>query len=198
VRCSSEFPFAPGAQRAIDYVKSGALGRVLEIHSGFLHSSDLDPAKPANWKRHSKTCGEIGVMGDLGMHTVHIPFRLGWKPQRVFAQLQKGFSERPDGQGGTAECDTWDNATLNCDVEINGQTVPMRLQQKRLAPGQTNSWHFEANTIFIYEKEKAAGPASTSATRWPSPQSPAEFSKPASPTSTSNCGPPTPPNAPEN
>ncbi|MBT5321012.1 MAG: gfo/Idh/MocA family oxidoreductase, partial [Verrucomicrobiales bacterium] len=110
----------------------------------------------------------IGVMGDLGMHTVHIPFRLGWKPQRVFAQLQKGFAQRPDGQGGTAECDTWDNATLNCDVEIDNQTVPMRLQQKRLAPGQTNSWHFEAigteggvryntrdaNTIFIYEKEK--------------------------------------------
>ena len=168
VRCSSEFPFAPGAQRAIDYVKSGALGRVLEIHSGFLHSSDLDPAKPANWKRQSRTCGEIGVMGDLGMHTVHIPFHLGWKPQRVFAQLQKGFAQRPDGQGGSAECDTWDNATLNCDVTIDGQTVPMRLQQKRLAPGQTNSWHFEAigteggvryntrdaNTIFIYEKEK--------------------------------------------
>ena len=168
VRCSSEFPFAPGAQRAIDYVQSGALGRVLEIHSGFLHSSDLDTAKPANWKRHSKTCGEIGVMGDLGMHTAHIPFRLGWKPQRVFAQLQKGFAQRPNGQGGTAECDTWDNATLNCDVEIDNQTVPMRLQQKRLAPGQTNSWHFEAigteggvryntrdaNTIFIYEKEK--------------------------------------------
>ena len=77
MRCSSEFPFAPGAQRTIEYVKSGALGRVLEIHSGFLHSSDLYPAKPANWKRHSNTCGEIGVMGDLGMHTAHIPSRFG-------------------------------------------------------------------------------------------------------------------------
>lgn len=167
VRCSSEFPFAPGAQRAVQYVQSGALGRVLEVRAGFLHSSDLDPAKAANWKRQSATCGEIGVMGDLGMHTVHIPFRLGWKPQRVFAQLQKGYPERPDGQGGMTPCDTWDNATLNCDVEIGGDAVPMRLEQKRLAPGQTNSWYFEAlgteggvrystadaNSIFIFDNQ---------------------------------------------
>ena len=144
VRCSSEFPFAPGAQRAFQYVQSGALGRVLEVRAGFLHSSDLDPTKAANWKRQSATCGEIGVMGDLGLHTVHIPFRLGWKPQRVFAQLQKGYPERPDGQGGQSTCDTWDNATLNCDVEIDGDLVPLRLEQKRMAPGQTNSWYFEA------------------------------------------------------
>jgi len=167
VRVSSEFPFAPGAQRAIEFVQCGKLGRVLEVHSGFLHSSDLDPTKPANWKRQSATCGEIGVMGDLGMHTVHIPFRLGWKPRRVFAQLQKGFAERPDGKGDAVPCDTWDNATLNCDVEMDGQTVPMRLEQKRLAPGQTNSWYFEAigteggvryntrdaNSIFIYDNQ---------------------------------------------
>ena len=171
VRVSSEFPFAPGAQQAIEFVRAGKLGRVLEIHSGFLHSSDLDPDKPANWKRQAATCGEIGVMGDLGMHTVHVPFRLGWKPQRVFAQLQKGYAQRPDGKGGTAECDTWDNATLTCDVEIDGQTVPMRLEQKRLAPGQTNSWYFEAigteggvryntrdaNTLFTFDNSKSPG-----------------------------------------
>ena len=131
----------PGAQRAFQYVQSGALGRVLEVRAGFLHSSDLNPTKAANWKRQSTTCGEIGVMGDLGLHTVHIPFRLGWKPQRVFAQLQKGYPERPDGKGGQSTCDTWDNATLNCDVEIDGDLVPLRLEQKRMAPGQTNSWY---------------------------------------------------------
>ena len=43
----------PGAQRAFQYVQSGALGRVLEVRAGFLHSSDLDPTKAANWKRQS-------------------------------------------------------------------------------------------------------------------------------------------------
>jgi predicted dehydrogenase len=143
VRCSSEFPFMPGAHRAYEIARSGRLGRVLEVHSGFHHSSDLDPQKPATWKRQVKTCGEIGVMGDLGVHAVHLPFRLGWIPRRVYAQLQNVFSERPDGRGGVALCDTWDNAMLHTDVEIEGSMVPMRLEMKRLAPGETNSWFIE-------------------------------------------------------
>jgi predicted dehydrogenase len=143
VRCSSEFPFFPGAQRAYQLARDGTLGKLLEVHSGFHHSSDLDPTKPVNWKRQKKTCGEIGVMGDLGMHTVHIPFRLGWQPSRVYAQLQKIYHERPDGKGGTAVCDTWDNALLHTDVLREGNEVPLRLEMKRLAPGETNSWFIE-------------------------------------------------------
>ncbi len=82
-------------------------------------------------------------MGDLGMHTVHVPFRLGWKPKRVYAQLQKVYTERPDGKGGTAVCDTWDNALLHTEVDIDGREVPMRFETKRLAPGETNSWFIE-------------------------------------------------------
>ncbi len=144
VRCSSEFPFLPGAQRAAQVVQSGGLGTLLEIRSGFWHASDLDPKKPVNWKRQTKTCGAIGVMGDLGMHAVHLPFRLGWKPLRVYAQLQKIYTERPDGKGGTAVCDTWDNAMLHTEVTWEGREVPMRVEMKRMAPGETNTWFFEA------------------------------------------------------
>jgi predicted dehydrogenase len=143
VRCSSEFPYFPGAQRAYQLARAGGLGKLLEIRSGFHHSSDLDPTKPANWKRQVATCGAIGVMGDLGMHAVHIPFRLGWYPRRVYAQLQKVYHERPDGKGGMAPCDTWDNALLHTEVTIDGAEVPMSLELKRLAPGETNSWFFE-------------------------------------------------------
>ena len=143
VRCSSEFPFLPGPQRAYRVAREGKLGRVLEIRSGFHHSSDLDPTKPANWKRQVKTCGAIGVMGDLGMHAIHLPFRLGWFPKRVYAQLQKIYTERPDGKGGMATCDTWDNALLHTDVEIDGAEVPVRFEMKRLAPGETNTWYID-------------------------------------------------------
>jgi predicted dehydrogenase len=143
VRCSSEFPFLPGARRAYQIAREGKLGKVLEIHSGFHHSSDLDPTKPANWKRQVKTCGAIGVMGDLGMHAVHVPFRLGWNPKRVYAQLQKIYHERPDGKGGMATCDTWDNAMLHTEVEIDGSEVPVRFEMKRLAPSETNTWFIE-------------------------------------------------------
>ena len=143
VRCSSEFPFLPGAQRAYQIAREGNLGKILEIHSGFHHSSDLDPTKPANWKRQVKTCGAIGVMGDLGMHAIHVPFRLGWNPKRVYAQLQKIYHERPDGKGGMASCDTWDNAMLHTEVEIDGSEVPVRFEMKRLAPSETNTWFIE-------------------------------------------------------
>ena len=143
VRCSSEMPFFPGAQRALDVARSGEIGRVLEVVSGFHHSSDLDPKKPANWKRLNATCGEGGVLNDLGMHACHLPLRLGWMPDRLFAQLQRGYPQRPDGRGGVAECDTWDNAQLHTWATISGQETPLRLEMKRLAPGATNTWFIE-------------------------------------------------------
>ena len=168
VRCSSEFPFLPPAQRVVQTVQSGKLGRIMEIRSGFWHASDLDPNKPANWKRQTKTCGEIGVMGDLGMHAVHVPFRFGWKPLRVYAQLQKIYTQRPDGKGGMDVCDTWDNAMLHTEVKIGADEVPMRLEMKRLAPGETNTWFIEVlgteagvrfstkepKTLWLFERAK--------------------------------------------
>jgi predicted dehydrogenase len=143
VRCSSEMPFLPGPQRVIKEIKSGRLGQIIEVKAGFLHSSDMDPSKPINWKRQIKFCGEIGVMGDLGMHVLHVPLRLGWRPETVYAQLQGIFTERPDGKGGLAACDTWNNATLNAQIDIDGHKVPMTLETKRIAPGETNTWYIE-------------------------------------------------------
>lgn len=143
VRVSSEFPFIPGAQRAFNLAKTGALGRILEARCAFLHSSDLDPTKPINWKRQTKFCGLAGVMNDLGLHVAHLPLRLGWKPSSVYAQLQKIYTSRPDGKGGSAECDTWDNASLHTTARIAGHDVPLTLEMKRMAPTETNTWIFE-------------------------------------------------------
>jgi predicted dehydrogenase len=143
VRCSSEMPFLPGPQRVISEVLSGRLGKIFQIKAGLLHSSDMDPKKPGNWKRQNKYCGDIGVMGDLGMHVMHIPLRLGWKPKVVYSQLQKIITERPDGKGGTIRCDTWNNASLSTEIDIEGESVPMLLEMKRLAPGEANTWYIE-------------------------------------------------------
>jgi predicted dehydrogenase len=143
VRCSSEMPFFPGAQRAFEIARDGGIGRILEVVSGFHHSSDLDPSKPANWKRLSATCGQAGVLNDLGMHALHLPLRLGWTPSSLFAQLQKGYAERPDGKGGMATCDTWDNALIHAWSTMHGEEAVLRLEMKRLAPGATNTWFIE-------------------------------------------------------
>ena len=144
VRCSSEFPFFPAAQRILALGESGAFGRILEVNTGFLHSSDLDPAKPINWKRTRAANGDYGVMGDLGMHACHLPFRLGWTPRNVRAVLSNVITTRPDGRGGTADCDTWDNATLLCEAEDpTGTRFPWTLRTQRIAPGQKNTWYVE-------------------------------------------------------
>ncbi len=144
VRCSSEFPFYPGAQAAVDLVRSGALGPIIEARGAFLHSSDLLRSKPINWKRQRARCGEIGVMADLGMHVAHVPLRLGWRPGSVRAVLQDLVSTRPDPAGGTAVCDTAENATLSCRVPGPDGDFPLNLETKRIAPGEMNTWVFEA------------------------------------------------------
>jgi predicted dehydrogenase len=138
-RCSSEMPYFPGAQLAYEEIRSGALGEPIEARHAFLHSSDLDRAKPINWKRQARFCGEIGVMGDLGMHVVHLPLRLGWRPRRVYAVLQDVVTERPGPDGEAVPCDTWDNATLHVDAGF-----PLALETKRIAPGETNTWRLRA------------------------------------------------------
>jgi predicted dehydrogenase len=143
VRCSSEFPFFPGAQRVFEAVRSGSLGRVIEVRAGFHHASDIDLKKPINWKRQVATCGAIGVMGDLGMHVMHLPLRLGWLPEVVYANLQQLVDERPDGKGGMAACDTFENAILHTETTIDGHPFPMTLEMKRVAPGETNTWFIE-------------------------------------------------------
>jgi predicted dehydrogenase len=145
VRCSSELPFYPGGQRVWSWIAEGRYGRVLEVRSAFLHSSDLDPLKQINWKRRAAENGEYGVMGDLGMHALHLPLRAGWHPSDVCAILSDVVSERPDGRGGTERCDTWDNAVLLCRVEEDGNIFPLRIETKRIAPGETNTWIIEVD-----------------------------------------------------
>ena len=144
VRCSSEMPFFPGAQWAVDYVKSGALGTIIEARCSFLHSSDLDTTKAIDWKRQVAYCGEAGVMNDLGMHTWHVPLRLGWAPQSVYAELQDIVPERPGPDGSPVPCETWDNAVLHCRSTHGDRVFPLTTETKRIAPGEKNTWVFEA------------------------------------------------------
>jgi predicted dehydrogenase len=144
VRCSSEMPFFPGAQRAIDYVRSGALGRIVEARCSFLHSSDTDRQKPINWKRQTRFCGEAGVLNDLGMHVWHVPLRLGWAPESVYGVLQDIVTERPGADGTLEPCDTWDNATVHSWATHDGHSFPLTTETKRIDPGEKNTWEFEA------------------------------------------------------
>jgi predicted dehydrogenase len=146
VRCSSEFPFFPAVQRMFCMIEESAFGRIFEVNGGFLHSSDLDPNKPINWKRMVALNGAYGVMGDLGLHACHVPFRAGWIPRNVRAVLSKIVPQRPSGKDGQlVPCETWDNATLLCEAwdARSGGVFPLTLKMQRIAPGQKNTWYLE-------------------------------------------------------
>ena len=64
-------------------------------------------------------------------------------PRDVRAVLTEVVTERPDGAGGLVPCDTWDNAILLCEADRDGDTFPMRIETKRIAPGETNTWFIE-------------------------------------------------------
>jgi predicted dehydrogenase len=152
VRCCSELPYYPAAQRLIQWAMEKRFGRIIEVRAGFNHSSDMDLTKAINWKRMIEYNGEYGCMGDLGIHTQHIPFRMGWVPSTVFASLSNIAAERPDGKGGMAECKTWDNAVLSCSAaDDGGNEFPLFLETKRMAPGCTNTWY-----ISVYGTEASA------------------------------------------
>ena len=142
VRCASEFPFYPGGIAIIQALLEKDFGQIIEVECGYLHSSDINPKKPINWKRIVDFNGEYGCMGDLGMHVLHIPLRFGWFPRRVHAQLANIVKERPDANGNLVPCDTWDNATIYGEVEVaeKSDRFPITLHTKRIAPGETNTW----------------------------------------------------------
>lgn len=144
VRCNSQFPFFPAVQRIGDMLDSGAFGQIIEVNSGFLHSSDLNPDKPINWKRMIEYNGEYGCMGDLGMHACHVPFRAGWVPKNVRAALTNIMTERYNDEGGKVPCETWDNATLLCLADdADGEEFPLTIKTQRIAPGEKNTWYIE-------------------------------------------------------
>jgi predicted dehydrogenase len=136
VRCSSEYPFFPGAQMLFQWAREGRFGRIFEVEGGYWHCSDLNPNKQINWKRRIATCGEYGCIGDLGMHAVHLPLRLGWRASNVRALLTKIVDERPGPDGQLVPCETWDNAILACEATGG---FPMALSTKRIAPGHQSS-----------------------------------------------------------
>jgi len=144
VRCSSQSIFFPAMQRIGEMIERDAFGRVIEVQTGLLHSSDLNPNKPINWKRRVEINGEYGVMGDLGAHACHLALRAGWVPRNVRAVLSDIVQERPDGKGGRVPCRTWDNATLLCEAAAaGGEPFPWVLRVHRIAPGQKNNWYAE-------------------------------------------------------
>ncbi len=143
VKCASQYIYYPAVQRIFQMFEQQAFGRIIEVESGFLHSSDLNPQKPINWKRMIEYNGEYGVMGDLGVHVAIASVRPGWSIENVTAICSNILPKRPDDKGRLVECPTWDNATLLSQMREPETNVsfPWTLKLGRIMPGEKNTWY---------------------------------------------------------
>ena len=69
VRCASEFPYYPACQQLIRWIREGRFDKIIEVHSCFKHSSDMDTNKPINWKRVVEINGEYGCIQHFLLNT---------------------------------------------------------------------------------------------------------------------------------
>jgi predicted dehydrogenase len=141
--CSSQFIYYPAVQQILHMLEEGQFGRIIEVDSGFLHCSDLNPQKPINWKRTLELNGEYGVMGDLGPHVALVPFRAGWQVENTRAICTNIITERPNGNGELVPCRTWDNAAVLSQLRDprTGESFPWTLRAHRIMPGEKNTWY---------------------------------------------------------
>jgi predicted dehydrogenase len=158
VRCVFEQVFHPGFLQLYRWAREKDFGAIIDVEAGTWHNSDLNPDKPASWKRRAESNGRSGCLNDLGMHALGLPFRLGWRPLNVRALLSNVIPERPDGRGGRVPCDTFDNAILACEVEQDGKRFPMTVSIKRIAPGHTNTVFLHVNGTQFSARYNLANP----------------------------------------
>ena len=137
----------------LNMLEEDRFGRIIEVDAGFLHSSDLNPDKPINWKRQVELNGEYGPLGDLGPHVALVGFRAGWQVLDTRAICSNIITERPNDQGQAVPCTTWDNATLLSLVRDprHGNTFPWTFRAHRILPGEMNTWYMS-----IYGTEASA------------------------------------------
>ena len=72
--------------------------------------------------------------------TCFICLTSGLEASKVSATLVNRFATRPDGQGNTVPCETWDNATIFGHVDDDRGGFPIVLKTWRIAPGHSNTW----------------------------------------------------------
>ena len=152
-------PFFPGAQ-ADRLRRRRHVGRSSGSNS-FPALERLDPSNPITWKRQNEFCGDAGVMNDLGLHTWHVPLRMGWVPARLYAVLQDLVPQRPGPDGTLVVCDTIENAEVIGTVEAEAGPFPLRVltsasNRDRRTPGCCASSAWTAPSGFDRRAENAA------------------------------------------
>ncbi len=102
----------PATLRAKQLMEEGFVGRVFHYRGGYLHSSNIDPDKPLNWKS-DKSQGGGGSLFDMGAHTLDMMTHLLGDVAAINALCETFIKERKHkGTGEVVPVDTDDVALM--------------------------------------------------------------------------------------
>ena len=208
VRCSSELPFYPGGQEVVPLDRaSGASAACSRCARSSSTRATSTRASRSTGSGIAALNGEYGCMGDLGMHALHLPLRAGLEAaQRARDPLATSSPSGPAPDGGPVAVRHVGQRRAPVRGERRRRPFPLRIETKRIAPGETNTWTIEIDgtegSIAYTTKlpktlrddglraRRAAGVAgrSTSARSRRTRRSPARSSSSASPTRSCRCG----------
>ena len=154
VRCASEFPYYPAVQQMVKWYREGAFGQIIEARFAIKHL--VGPGPHQAHQLEADACRQRGNTDVWGIWA-SIPsiFRSGWAlcPAPSPPSLPTLPKTRPDETGRPVPCETWDNAILTCEAQnAAGDTFPMQLEMKRMAPGCTNTVEYESYGLKLSAK----------------------------------------------
>lgn len=92
---------APAIARARELVRSGALGRITHVRSGFLADYSADPLGALTWRFVNERAGS-GVLGDLVSHAADLVQFVAGPIARVSADVETFIRRRPLPASGAA------------------------------------------------------------------------------------------------
>ena len=122
------YRFMTPVMRAKELISEGRIGKILSFDFRYLHSSCLDPNKPAGWKQDSSLCGG-GVLFDLGSHVLDLCTHLCGPVASISGTSQIAFPVRKgcDGKPWNTNGDEAFYMTLKLKNGAVGQVAVSKL-----------------------------------------------------------------------
>jgi len=98
----------------------GTIGKVNHVRLEMDEDFMADPEAPFFWK--NELAAGYGAIDDFGVHPLSLLQVLFGLPSRVFANLSKPYSDRPNREGGRRSVENWDVSSILFELgpEISG------------------------------------------------------------------------------
>jgi predicted dehydrogenase len=127
---------APALQLAHQMIRSGELGDIIHVRAEHTEDFLADPGEPASWRTRGRACG---TLGDLAPHIVNAVLRLIGPIERLVADAETAYAQRP-GPNGPEPVTNDDQANVLCRFESGTMGA---LYVSRVATGRKMGYGFD-------------------------------------------------------